>query len=371
MKSMMNLGKEIMQMGILNKLAGNLQLFIYDNIKSKAMRTIIRTLAVFIALNMITAIFPKQASAQRGYVSFQIFYDELGPYGRWVAYPHYGYVWVPNAGPDFEPYSTDGHWVLTDYGWTWESDYNWGWAPFHYGRWDYDNYYGWFWVPDNEWGPAWVVWRSGSGYYGWAPMKPGITINVVFGRGYHIPHEHWMFVRDRDFERHDLNHYYIERTRNGSIISNSTIINNTYVEKGKRSNYFSGPDRGEVQKITGKPVRRVAVQVVDKSERRTVTHEKIQIYKPQIQNKDEQGQKNSPKPVERWQKQNKSTQSGQSNIRKNENQVKNKNITPPSHQQNMGNKDNMKDQRSKSMNQPNNDKNKGQNNQSGNNHNRR
>jgi len=44
---------------------------------------------------------------------------------------------------------------MTDDGMTWVSDYNWGWAPFHYGRWDYNDSYGWFWIPDNEWGPAW------------------------------------------------------------------------------------------------------------------------------------------------------------------------------------------------------------------------
>ena len=47
------------------------------------------------------------ASAQyyndRGDVTYQTFYDELSPYGRWVEYPEYGYVWVPDAGPDFQP----------------------------------------------------------------------------------------------------------------------------------------------------------------------------------------------------------------------------------------------------------------------------
>src|ERR1700754_3890356 len=71
----------------------------------------------------------------------QVFYDELSPYGQWVDYPDYGYVWTPNAGPDFRPYATNGYWTYSDYGWTWVSNYNWGWAPFHYGRGFYDNYY--------------------------------------------------------------------------------------------------------------------------------------------------------------------------------------------------------------------------------------
>src|SRR5580693_9341748 len=74
-------------------------------------------------------------------VSYQSFYDELSPYGNWIDYPGYGYVWMPNVGPEFKPYSSNGHWVFTDAGWTWASDYDWGWATFHYGRWFYDNAY--------------------------------------------------------------------------------------------------------------------------------------------------------------------------------------------------------------------------------------
>ncbi|MEJ0079595.1 MAG: DUF6600 domain-containing protein [Puia sp.] len=90
-------------------------------------------------------------------VSYQSFYDQLAPYGNWISYPGYGYVWSPNAGPDFQPYATNGNWIYTNAGWTWASDYNWGWAPFHYGRWFYENGYGWMWVPGSEWAPAWLA----------------------------------------------------------------------------------------------------------------------------------------------------------------------------------------------------------------------
>jgi hypothetical protein len=88
-----------------------------------------------------------QRSGYNGYnnynnagVSFQMFYDQLSPYGQWVNDPNYGYVWIPDVGPNFQPYATNGYWTMTDYGNTWVSDYEWGWAPFHYGRWLYDNY---------------------------------------------------------------------------------------------------------------------------------------------------------------------------------------------------------------------------------------
>jgi hypothetical protein len=85
--------------------------------------------------------FQNKTSAQVSVnVSFQTFYDELDPYGQWIDYPEYGYVWQPDRGrySGFHPYSTGGHWAWSeDYGWLWVSDYDWGWAPFHYGRWVY------------------------------------------------------------------------------------------------------------------------------------------------------------------------------------------------------------------------------------------
>ena len=83
-------------------------------------------------------------------LSYQSFYDELAPYGRWIDYPGYGFVWMPNVDPYFKPYASNGHWVYSDMGWTWASDYSWGWATFHYGRWFNDPAYGWMWVPGHE-----------------------------------------------------------------------------------------------------------------------------------------------------------------------------------------------------------------------------
>ena len=101
----------------------------------------------------------QRANAQ-GSVSFQVFYDQLSPYGSWVSYPDYGYVWVPGADAGFRPYGTRGHWVYKEDGWTWVSDYSWGWATFHYGNWFYDDSYGWMWTPGYEWAPAWVTWGA-------------------------------------------------------------------------------------------------------------------------------------------------------------------------------------------------------------------
>src|SRR4051794_35767800 len=103
------------------------------------MKTFIKVFIILFTLNIGAVSF---VSAQNVGVSFQVFYDNLSPYGTWVDYPGYGYAWAPAADPGFYPYSSLGHWVFTEFGWTWVSDYPWGWAPFHYGRWQFDPVYG-------------------------------------------------------------------------------------------------------------------------------------------------------------------------------------------------------------------------------------
>lgn len=257
------------------------------------MKANIKILAILFVLIISSVIFTKKALAQQTYVSFQVFYDQLGPYGQWVDYPKYGYVWIPDAGPDFVPYSTRGHWIMTDYGWTWISDYNWGWAPFHYGRWDYNNSYGWFWVPDNEWGPAWVTWRRANGYYGWAPMEPGISISVSFGRQYNSQYDHWIFVRDRDIDRSDINLYYVNRTDHDRIIKNSTVINNTYIDSRRHTTYISGPAREEVQKVTKRRISPVAIQENNKPGQ-VLNNGRLQIYRPQVIRNNDKVRKPAP-----------------------------------------------------------------------------
>ncbi|WP_128546874.1 DUF6600 domain-containing protein [Larkinella soli] len=178
------------------------------------------------------------------YVSPDTFYDELAPYGRWMDNPEYGRVWVPQVEDDFQPYATSGHWAVTEYGNTWVSDYPWGWAPFHYGRWLFDDYYGWVWVPGTEWGPAWVCWRSGGGYYGWAPLGPGVNINININ----IPSRHWVFVPQGYFTSPRLYSYCVPRTRVVNVYHQTTIINNVY--RYNNRTYFYGPQRNEIERYS-------------------------------------------------------------------------------------------------------------------------
>ena len=124
--------------------------------------------------------------------AFQMFYDGLAPHGSWLYLPVYGWCWQPRVEAGWVPY-THGHWELTEAGWTWVSDYPWGWAAFHYGGWIYDGSYAWLWVPDVLWAPAWVEWRSGGGYIGWAPLPPrGVTTARPVTVAY--PPHRWTFV---------------------------------------------------------------------------------------------------------------------------------------------------------------------------------
>lgn len=127
------------------------------------------------------------------------FNEPLSYYGVWVDVAPYGRVWQPApdyAGADFRPYGSDGYWAVNDDGdWVFVSRYHsqWGWATYHYGRWTWSDMYGWVWIPGTRWAPAWVEWRYGGGYVGWAPMgPPGVVLvsnHFIFVDRTHICHQ--------------------------------------------------------------------------------------------------------------------------------------------------------------------------------------
>ncbi|MCC9167518.1 DUF6600 domain-containing protein [Pontibacter harenae] len=240
------------------------------------------------AMLALTLAIPEKAAAQQGvHISFQTFYDELSPYGRWINTPAHGYVWLPDAGRDFQPYASRGHWVMTEYGHTWVSDYDWGWAPFHYGRWYYDDFYGWAWIPGTEWGPAWVDWRSGNGYYGWAPLGPNIQVNVVVK----IPLAHWVFVPQRYICSPRIYTYYAPRTRVTNIYYNTVIINNVYRHNNRV--YAAGPRRDEVERVTRRRVDVYKLDHTDKPGRYEARNGALRVYNPDVRD----NRQNSSRPA--------------------------------------------------------------------------
>ena len=261
--------------------------------KTIKMKSALSAFAICFCLWLISA--PDKSFAQLGVsISFQVFYDDLSPYGNWINDDQYGYVWQPGLGNDFRPYYSDGYWVMTTYGSTWVSNYSWGWAPFHYGRWVYDPFYGWVWIPGREWGPAWVNWRQGGGYYGWTPLGPG------YGPGewwnYNPPYNQWIFVNQGYvFDQGWHNHYYGPHVEN--IFTNTTVVQNTYINNN--TTYITGPRVSEIEKETKIKVPVYKVNNNTKPGKSEVQGNAVTLYRPAVTaSGNTPGEKPAPKKFE-------------------------------------------------------------------------
>lgn len=218
---------------------------------------------------MLVLVLPAMRQAEaRTDVSTEFFYDNLGSDGSWVEVADYGYCWQPSvagSNSSWRPYS-DGYWAYTDVGWTWVSNEDFGWATYHYGRWTRLRDRGWFWVPGREWGPAWVSWRTGGDYVGWAPLPPrgggedydNRPINGQVDAEFDIGPAYYNFVdvryigepvlRERIFEP-NLNVTYISKTVN---VTNITYTNSTV--------YNYGPDYNLLNRYSTRPIRRMTLE---------------------------------------------------------------------------------------------------------------
>jgi|GEM_PF-595261 len=194
-------------------------------------------------------------------ISVNFFHENLEPYGDWIEVEGYGYCWQPrDVDNDWRPYS-DGRWVYTDAGWTWDSDEPYSWAVYHYGRWARIDEVGWVWAPGTEWGPAWVSWRRGSRHVGWAPLPPEARFvrssgfNVRVDVDFNIGPANYNFVEVRNFGAQRLRTVFIEPRENITIINQTTNITNiTYVNSVV---YNGGPRYDEISRESAQPVRRL------------------------------------------------------------------------------------------------------------------
>ena len=192
-------------------------------------------------------------------VTFDTFRDGLAPYGEWVSVGPYGYVWRPlHVAAGWRPYYY-GRWEWTDEGWLWVSDESWGWATYHYGRWAHDPYYGWIWVPGYQWAPAWVTWRYGPEYIGWAPLAPGFSVYVS---SYPVAFSWWSFVPCQRFVGVPV--YSVAYS--GPYVQN--IYRGTRPAPPRAAAYgavapaWGGPARPLVERAIGHPIAPVRVQPV-------------------------------------------------------------------------------------------------------------
>jgi hypothetical protein len=240
-------------------------------------------------------------------VSFQAFYDQLGDQGTWVQTDDYGYVFQPNVSdPEWAPYR-DGHWVDTDEGWTWVSDEPWGWATYHYGRWANIDGTGWVWVPGYRWAPAWVSWRYGGGYAGWAPLPPetfvgaeygdpGVEVGIGFHFGgdvdvnFNIGPGCYNFVSVGDLGEPNYRGRYIDRSRNYTVINNTTNITNINVNNGGatgaganfRGVAAGGPPLNEVNAHSRQHVQTVQLTAANQPGKSSLQGKSLAVYAPRV-----------------------------------------------------------------------------------------
>ena len=216
-------------------------------------------------------------------VDISFFYEYLTPYGVWVYYPPYGYVWLPrDVNYRWRPYA-HGRWVWTDYGWTFLPRDRWGWAVHHYGRWGWDRSLGWFWVPDIVWAPAWVVWRHGNIYIGWAPVPPGVEFHRDYGlrfRDYDVPSHYWHFLHGRHFLDDDFDRYLVPYERNLTVINLTSLKANLRVRNDRMIN--EGVDVEELRRVAGREVTRFELRDARRPEDAGVEGGEVLVYKPRV-----------------------------------------------------------------------------------------
>ena len=238
--------------------------------------------------------------------SFQTFYDQLGDQGTWVQTDDYGYVFQPNVtDPNWAPYS-DGHWVYTDVGWTWVSDEPWGWATYHYGRWANIDGTGWVWIPGYQWAPAWVSWRYGGGYCGWAPLPPESFIGAEYGDGgvsvgfgfhfggdvdtnFNIGPGCYNFVAVGDMGERNYRGHYLDRSRNYSIINNTRNITNINITRNRAGAdaafhgvSVGGPTLTEVNAHAREHVQTVQLTAANQAGRGSLQGNTLAVYAPRV-----------------------------------------------------------------------------------------
>jgi hypothetical protein len=224
---------------------------------------------ILFALAMLAFAVSALPQARGDDVSIDFIYDNLSG-GNWIDVEGYGYGWQPDVAtsdPNWRPYA-DGYWAYTDYGWTWISYEDFGWATYHYGRWANLTDYGWVWFPgsDLEWGPAWVSWRTGGDYIGWAPLPPrgpgivyegqpiGGNVDITFDIG----PEYYNFCDVRFIGEPVLRERIFPPVQNLTYIENTVNVTNITVQNNIVYNY--GPNYNVVNQYSSRPIQRLTIE---------------------------------------------------------------------------------------------------------------
>ena len=232
--------------------------------RSKPLNYVMKKFRFVFALSALLLSLTPQVKSQD--VSVDFFYNNLNG-GSWIEVGNYGYCWQPDivvSDPTWRPYA-DGYWAYTDLGWTWVSYEDFGWATYHYGRWVRLADLGWVWRPGYEWGPAWVSWRFGGGYAGWAPLPPEtevvyesrpltghLDVEFDIGPGY------YNFVDVRYIGEPVLRSRIVAVNQNVTYINQTVNVTNiTYKNK---TVYNYGPDLNVLNQYSSRPIQKLKLE---------------------------------------------------------------------------------------------------------------
>ncbi len=218
---------------------------------------------------MLALVLPALPQARGADVSIDFFYNNLSG-GNWIEVADYGYGWQPDVAandPNWRPYA-DGYWAYTDEGWTWVSYEDFGWATYHYGRWARLANTGWIWFPgsDLDWGPAWVSWRTGGDYVGWAPLPPrgpgivyeGQPIGGQVDVEFDIGPAYYNFIDVRFIGEPVLRDRIYAPSQNVNYINNTVNVTNISVQNNVVYNY--GPDYNVLSTRSSRPIQRLNIE---------------------------------------------------------------------------------------------------------------
>jgi hypothetical protein len=248
------------------------------------------TAALLLAGSLGSGAALRQAAADTE-IDVSVFYTSLAPYGEWIHLEPHGWAWVPeNVDYGWRPY-TVGQWRWVEpHGWMWVSDEPWGWATYHYGRWTYADDYGWAWVPGTTWGPAWVAFRYGDPWVGWAPLPPGpgwrydaspeiASLNATVGLGWFA----WSFVSLQHFAAPDMRSRVLVNAYNPYLVEHTQWSTRYAAVAGGYAN--QSIDVAQVERAQGARLPRLRLQEATDPGHGAgarVEGEAVVVYRPRI-----------------------------------------------------------------------------------------
>lgn len=243
-------------------------------------RLLVSVLALLVAAGCATPPARATPPPPPAEVTIDVFVDGLSMHGEWIVVARHGRAWRPlRVAAGWQPYLY-GEWAWTADGWFWLTDEPWGWATYHYGRWTHDPVLGWLWIPGFVWGPAWVAWRVGDGFVGWAPLLPGLTVWWV--DAYPLEPPHWIFVPMSSFVAVRVERVAVPRARVPVLLRSSRPAPPPSEGRPSPAPRLGGPPPRMVEEHVGRPLRPARIVSVPgpSDARRRPEPDAVPAYRP-------------------------------------------------------------------------------------------